>query len=309
MPDKTYTFYPPSTTREVQLTLVGCGGTGSHLADGLFALLMDLDDARRAGVALPEHALARHPLRLALVDPDHVEPRNLGRQRFVTADLGRNKAEVLATRYRRAYNLSSTFHPQPFDAAHHLAPPRHGTYQILVGCVDNAAARQAMHDALTPTVAYGSSNQQSAIALIDTGNARESGQVLLGTTARADHLRGSFLPIGACTALPAPALLNPTLLQADDAPSGPRDCAARVLAREQSFTINRHIADAALELLLHLFLGDLTWFGAYVTTHAGPQARALPLTPESVAAALGTTAAELQLAARPNPPARRQRAA
>lgn len=62
--------------------LVGVGSVGSYLADLLV----------RSGVG-----------RLTLVDPDHVEPANLGRSLFTTRDIGRHKAKATARRLKKVH--------------------------------------------------------------------------------------------------------------------------------------------------------------------------------------------------------------
>ena len=85
------------------VTLAGCGGTGSFLA---------LHLAR-----LAYHARERHGLdvRLAFVDPDVVEEKNVGRQNFCPAEVGQPKAQRLMARYNRAFGLSIRAHVGRFE--------------------------------------------------------------------------------------------------------------------------------------------------------------------------------------------------
>ncbi len=277
--------------------VVGTGGNGGWLLDGLAGLLLDLTECRQAGVTFRENALAPYPVELALVDPDVVEQRNLARQNFWRADVGRPKARALSDRYRRALGLESEFHTTVFRPDNPMHLP--GTdLEILVGCGDNTAVRRLMHEALTVRGAPYAPRPHRV--LLDLGNGRHTGQVLCGTTPDIAGLRRSFNPIGACTALPAPGLLRPDLLDPahDAVPSGSlvrQDCAARVLAREQGLTINRHVATHALTLLERLFLGELTYLGVYVNNEGGAIAQHVPLTPHAVASALGRTPDDLDL--------------
>lgn len=68
--------------RPVKIVMLGAGGTGGHIAPHLYRLL---------------YALER-PVRFILCDGDIVEEKNLVRQNFTPADLGENKAKVLAER-------------------------------------------------------------------------------------------------------------------------------------------------------------------------------------------------------------------
>ncbi len=311
---RTYTYYPPAYAceRGVTLTLVGCGGTGSNLADPLAGLLMDLAECRRGGVALPATAPGRYPLRLRLVDPDRVEVKNIGRSNFGRGDVGRNKATALAERYRDAFGVVAEVYPMAFRAEEMFRDTTEG-FHILVGCVDNTAARRELHRALDL--------HASTVVLLDTGNDHDGGQVLLGSRSQERGLAGAFDPlVGACTQLPAPGWVFPTLLTYEDVPARPpllpagtgggvaggtgpggqqalppRDCATRVLAREQSFTINRLMADAAFDMLYDLLLGQLRHFATYLSRDGGTLVRPVSLSPHNVASAVRSTPAALSL--------------
>ena len=70
----------------IHIVMIGCGGTGGHIAPHLYRLLYSVF----------------RPSTVILCDGDLVEKKNLVRQNFVSCDLGRNKAEVLAERYSAA---------------------------------------------------------------------------------------------------------------------------------------------------------------------------------------------------------------
>jgi molybdopterin/thiamine biosynthesis adenylyltransferase len=77
--------------------VVGCGGTGGYV----------VRDLARYLATLP---YAKHII-MVLIDGDEVEQRNLIRQNFITKDIGKNKAEVLAQRYGAAYGIRMTSIP------------------------------------------------------------------------------------------------------------------------------------------------------------------------------------------------------
>lgn len=157
---------PPSVTSmqtrsPIQAIVVGCGGTGGRLIPALMQVLRPGDT-------------------VALVDGDHVEDRNLARQNFRLRDVGENKAEVMARRYRRdgiesrAYGamLTQETFPEILTGA---APTgrRTSPYTVLLGCVDNAKARQTMKWAM----------ENHGGIWIDSGNEMRGGQVLLSAKA------------------------------------------------------------------------------------------------------------------------------
>ena len=67
------------------ITVVGCGGTGGFVAEGLCRLFQ----GRKATIVLVDH--------------DRVEPHNLLRQNFYAEDVGQFKSKALADRLARAY--------------------------------------------------------------------------------------------------------------------------------------------------------------------------------------------------------------
>lgn len=81
-----------------RITVVGCGGTGSWLMP---KLIKTINDAERKGLLSPNFSLC-------LIDADVVEDKNIVRQNFVPADVGKNKAEVMALRYGGLINKNFT---------------------------------------------------------------------------------------------------------------------------------------------------------------------------------------------------------
>lgn len=259
---------------EATIVLVGCGGTGAFLADALCRLLIG-----RAA-------------RLLLVDLDRVEPHNLLRQAFDRRAVGRFKAEVLAARLARRYGREIGYAVLPYDPAVHAgfvdgAP---SALHLLVGAVDNAAARRAMaatFDARPWHAGYGRVPQPCW--WLDAGNARNSGQVLLGNAARPEALRGAFLAAeGRCRALPAPSLQRPDLLVSPPQPAArpALDCAAAVAQDEQGGTINQLVAAVAAGFVEQLLDGTCTRLAAYFDLDDGTL-RSVPADPAAVAGIAG----------------------
>src|SRR5215471_13409097 len=102
---------------DVTVVLVGCGGTGGFLAESLARLLVG---CKRGA--------------LFLVDPDRVEPRNIGRQTFQRTDVGRFKAEVMAEHLSRQFDREVAYSVQPYDARIHSEAFSHSSrLALLVG--------------------------------------------------------------------------------------------------------------------------------------------------------------------------------
>ena len=222
------------------IAIVGCGGTGGFVAEGLCRLL------------------GGHPqVELRLIDGDRVEEGNLGRQNFCPEDLGRFKAQALAERLARRYR-----HP----VAYSVAPVQRDDLSrcaLVVGCVDNAEARSAIAQAVSP-----------ALWWVDSGNGREFGQVLVGN-AKAEDLRGAFDERwSVCHALPLPTWVRPELLVPDPGAS----CAEAV---EQGPTVNLWMATLVVEAVRRLLEGRLAWWQGFLDLETF-SLRTVPATPEAV---------------------------
>lgn len=155
------------------ITLIGAGGTGSHIAHGLASM-------HQALVALGHNGLL-----VNVYDDDIVEPHNVGRQKYGYEDVKENKAMALVRRINRMYGLdwqSSAIRFQPQKEKHgHLG-------NILITAVDHNATRNTVHLAFRDGFARNNVRkvQEQHRALwethywIDCGNEKDFGQVILG---------------------------------------------------------------------------------------------------------------------------------
>lgn len=149
--------------------MLGAGGTGGHIAPHLYRLL---------------YALNR-PVRFIICDGDVVEPKNLVRQNFIPADLGENKAKILAERYSTVFGMETEYVPNFVEDEEQLkkllVPQSYSSngrrdnstleQVILIGAVDNNRSRQLCH-----RVFY----QAKELIYIDSGNGEYTGQVVCG---------------------------------------------------------------------------------------------------------------------------------
>lgn len=155
--------------RPVRIVMLGAGGTGAYAAPHIYRLLHVLD----------------RPSRFVICDGDIVEPKNLVRQNFVSADLGQNKARVLAERYSTVMGLETEYVPdfvEKLPQLMELIEPRGWELErysyrqteemvLLLGCVDNNRTRQLCHQAFY---------QSKDLIYIDSGNGEYTGQVVCG---------------------------------------------------------------------------------------------------------------------------------
>lgn len=243
------------------IVLVGCGGTGSYMAQHLGRLLVALGDA---GVRA----------RATFMDHDTVEPKNVGRQLFSMAEVGRPKALTLAMRYGSAWGLNVSACPWRFKAS--ALERDKDELVIVVGCVDNAAARQEMAKVLDANTDGGAPD----LLWLDCGNNADSGQVLLGSAVRREQMAVNRVEVGAdkekklvvCAALPAPSIQRPELLVPSKDERSPRrlSCAELAAANLQSLNVNAAIAAAGANMLAQLLLTrDLKFFSTELNLKSG----------------------------------------
>ena len=157
------------TNTPVKIVMLGAGGTGGHIAPHIYRLLYALD----------------RPSRFIICDGDKVEFKNLVRQNFSPADLGENKAKILAERYAAVFGMEAEYLPAFVEDLDTLTTLIHadgwaGEYSryptvreqvILIGAVDNDKSRQLCHKAFL---------KAENLIYIDSGNGEFSGQVVCG---------------------------------------------------------------------------------------------------------------------------------
>lgn len=109
---------------DLDVTICGAGAVGANLAESL----------ARSGIG-----------RLTVIDRDRVEARNLSTQPFEQAEVGAQKATMVANRLYRAVGTGVQAVAKELTAAnvHRMLTGS----ALIVDAFDNSAARQAVHDA------------------------------------------------------------------------------------------------------------------------------------------------------------------
>jgi PRTRC genetic system ThiF family protein len=224
-----------SLEKPVKIIMLGSGGTGGHIAPHLYRLLHTLD----------------RPVKVVIADGDIVEEKNLVRQNFISADLGRNKAQVLAERYASAFGMEVHYIPDFVESVDKLAElvkpdtysPGPYSYQrlermsILIGCVDNNKSRQLCHRVF---------NTADNLIYIDSGNGEYTGQVVCGIRRKG---RTYYEPLGE---------LYPDVLEDTDKFPTELSCAEAAASAPQSIVANIMAATAVVSYLYNiLVLGSI----------------------------------------------------
>lgn len=236
-----------SKTRPVKVVMLGAGGTGGHIAPHLYRLLYALD----------------RPVRFIICDGDVVEQKNLVRQNFIPADLGENKAQVLAERYSSVFGMETEYVPTFIETEERLkelltpecwrTTPYYDSEVIceeviLIGAVDNNKSRQLCHRVF---------QQAKELIYIDSGNGEYTGQVVCGVR-RA--FKTYYPPIGTA---------YPDVLEETDKFPTELSCAEASVSAPQSMAANITAATMVVDMIYNILaLGDSTVRQATFSTKA-----------------------------------------
>jgi len=231
--------------------LVGCGGTGSHLASGLASIAQTLGDGGQT-------------CSMVFIDPDRVEQKNVGRQLFSQADIGQPKAEVLSNRLNAALGMTIGASIRAIDSSDTFIYPSEQALNIVVGAVDTAAARAIIAQAVK--------SADGRLWWVDVGNENHSGQVCLGNVCNAKRIKPA---LGLVDCLPAPSLLFPDLVatlkskKEKRKPGRAPSCAELAASGEQSLMVNRVAAAWAASMLHDFLVGQLQYFAVAFDLNLG----------------------------------------
>jgi PRTRC genetic system ThiF family protein len=244
--------------KDINIHLIGCGGTGSWLAPHLARITKLLQDVHHVGV------------KLVFWDHDVVEEKNIFRQNFCEAEVGVNKAETLARRFGLAWGLEITAMNISFskDAMYrNNLGSRYGdsSMPVFITCVDNNKARQEAARTCSEIYCW----------WLDCGNLKTAGQVSIGRCLPPREPSPLRFP-SMTTWTPLPSVQFPGVLQAEaesrkeEVDYSGMSCADMALIDEQGLSINHAIASTAAAMLMKLLVTkDLQHHCAYVSIDSG----------------------------------------
>jgi hypothetical protein len=150
--------------------VIGAGGTASHFIPNAARMMLGTEDTRDA--------------RWIIQDGDDFEERNLERQHMYSADVGCNKAEILASRvgemvpsgievrpdwFGKSQGIRFLYdcHTQQAERQESGLEPGH---VLFIPTVDNDATRKELYEAITEVPGCN-------VIVIDPGNGTHDGQV------------------------------------------------------------------------------------------------------------------------------------
>lgn len=180
--------FKPNFIRESYMTtkiiIVGCGGTGGRIIPLVAQHIANHNYDVKTNLRVRPYLA--HNMELLLIDPDHVEPKNLRRQMFYAFDVSKNKASTMAERYSALYGISIESAEGKFEECiEQVGAVRRGgeCNYIIFDCTDNVNARRSI-EALFPSV---------NTLLISCGNEEEFGQILASTCGQGNNQRTANL--------------------------------------------------------------------------------------------------------------------
>ena len=263
-----YHLHTENISNSPSIAVIGCGGTGGFVAEAICRLFTG------------------RPATIILMDHDRVEPHNLLRQNFQRQDVGKLKSAVMAERLSMTYNRTIGYSTEMFRAGSRWERQSWDNFHtnLMIGCVDNAAARVEMDKHLSNH--YGT-------WLIDAGNGRNWGQVLIGnrTKDQCQHKKGGFKS-DVCYMLPSPAMQRPDILTATHDTPPDIDCAAALDLVDQDPTINQMMAMLVVQVVRRMAANDCPWMSLYLDLEQGTMTPRYA-TPENVAQITRTEPGEL----------------
>lgn len=225
-------------SRRVRVALAGVGGNGAQMLHCLVRLDLAL---RELG----------HPsgLYVSAFDPDNISEANIGRQIWLPADVGENKALVAVERINLAYGLDWMALPVRYDA--HVNQ-EWSDCDILISCVDTRSARAQFHryieKRLGPTHYW-----------LDLGNEEHVGNCVLGEIPQKRRDKT------AAPRLPLVTELFPSLLDKRTPESNTPSCSLRISLQSQGLFINDVTVRFAANMLYRLFTkGQIRYHGALI---------------------------------------------
>lgn len=233
--------YLLNPSHPVTVCLIGCGGTGSHVLACLGRISYSLQ------------ALG-HP---GLYVPDTVSQSNVGRQSFGPSDTGQNKAVLLATRVNAFYGTGWRAVPSCFNKDTGIR------CNLTLTCTDTAVSRLEVGRLLeqyTESRMYAEPYMKPYYWL-DIGNARDTGQVVLGSLGEISQPGSALFE----TTGKLPLLTERfDLTKAGDKDPGP-SCSHADALRQQNLFINPSLAQLGCDILWEMLTeGMIPYAGFYL---------------------------------------------
>ncbi|KZX78235.1 hypothetical protein A3715_10230 [Oleiphilus sp. HI0009] len=199
----------------INIDLIGAGGNGSEIFDGLIKI--------HHGLLCCGHSFG---LNVRVWDDKDVSEANCVRQRFYSHEIGQNKAVTLVNKANMFFGVGWKAMPVRYNESIELKS------DIVITCVDSIKARQAVYNA--------NKDIKTDALWLDMGNNKDHGQVVLG------HLNSNRE-----NAVKNIIDTYPEILTSEDKPDTP-SCSSRESIIRQDLFVNQKVANAASNMLWQL---------------------------------------------------------
>jgi len=221
----------------ISVNLIGAGGTGGQVLTALARMSQALNGLGHPGLIV------------TLFDDDTVQPPNLARQLFTTAELGQFKAVALINRINRFFGLNWKAECERYDKSY--CSIAQGMASITISCVDTVKARFEIAEILNIYKSNTASHRDKPLYWMDFGNSKDTGQVILSTIGKIEQPASKkFAPVEAMPYVTDE--FKELLITSEQHDNTPSCSLAEALAKQDLF-INSALANMGASLLWQLF--------------------------------------------------------
>jgi len=221
------------------INLIGAGGTGSQVLTALGRM---------------NHALIElnHPgLMVRVFDDDKVQPANLGRQLFNTAELGLSKAVALVNRINLFFGTSWKAITERYNRETILADPDLRMAEFTISCVDTVSARFEIAELLMGLDKRMTYMRNRPLYWMDFGNSKDTGQVVLATLTPIPQPESKKFEV--VESLPLVTAEFGELLKQSETNDNTPSCSLADALGKQDLFINSALANLGASLLWQMF--------------------------------------------------------
>jgi PRTRC genetic system ThiF family protein len=221
------------------VNLIGAGGTGSQF-------LTALGRMNHALIAL------NHPgLMVRVFDDDKVEPANLGRQLFSTAELGLFKAVALVNRINLFFGTNWKAITERYNRETIQVDPELRMAEFTISCVDTVSARFEIAELLMEIGKKVSHSRNRPLYWMDFGNSKDTGQVVLATVTSVKQPESKKFNVA--DSLPLVTEEFSELLKHSETTDNTPSCSLADALGKQDLFINSALANLGASLLWQMF--------------------------------------------------------
>jgi len=238
---RTLPFHWLENQNPINVLLIGAGGNGSELLDGLLRLHKGMQ------------AIGGSGLHVVVMDDDEITDSNIVRQRFWPHQVGQNKAVTLVHSINMMMGTNWKALPERFTQN-----PANRGFDLVVTAVDNLAARRAV-----------ANDKSIGQFWLDMGCDVDQGQIIFGK--HGDNTMSDQWPN---------ALAHyPEIATKEDKP--PKDsCSAADSIMKQDLMVNQAVATAAINMIWKALRTGKMAHNGVVIDLADSFSQAIPFMPD-----------------------------